>query len=214
MPAAPDPQQKAMKGRPVLLWDMAGTLIPFDPVTGRPGALPGSDEFLPELGRDFRLVVTTGDNTAGARGLLREHELLRYFEVVYGDLYGPVGKPYGAILAQLEAEPGRSLAIGDRLRADIAADTDQVVTVLINQDGAPSGAGMIAFLIGRLKKRAERFPDAFDALLAEGDPSPSAEGEFQGGTVVQAVRWHDGFPVQLRVFRHPGLDGDRRIIII
>ena len=48
MPAAPDPTPTGPNGRSALLWDMAGTLIPYDPVTGRPGALPGCAEFLPE----------------------------------------------------------------------------------------------------------------------------------------------------------------------
>ena len=201
-------------GRSALLWDMAGTLIPYDPRTGRPGALPGCDEFLPELGRDFRLLVTTGDTTAGARGLLRDFELLRYFEAVYGDLFGPLGKPYGAILRQLGAEPRRSLAIGDRLRADVAGDTDQVVTVLINQDGQIVNAGQVGFLIGRLRRRHAEFPAAFDAMAGAGEPAPGAEGEWQGGTVTAARVVHDGFPIHLRRFRHPALEGDRRVIVI
>lgn len=193
---------------------MAGTLIPYDAVSGRPSALPGCAEFLPELGRDFRMFVTTGDTAAGARGLLRDHELLRHFEAVYGDLFGPVGKPYGAILRQVGAEPRLSLAIGDRLRADIPGDTDELVTVLINQDGEVINAGMVGFLISRLRRRGGDFPAAFDALLAEGEAAPAAEGECQGGTVVRAAVSHDGFDLNLRLFRHPALAGDRRLIVI
>ena len=77
----------------VIMWDMAGTLIPFDTVTGRPRALPGCDDFLPELARDYRMVCTTGDSTAGARGLLESFEIL----VLIGRLRGmpklqPVGR--------------------------------------------------------------------------------------------------------------------------
>ena len=214
MPAAPDPTQAGPNGHSALLWDMAGTLIPYDAVTGRPSALPGCAEFLPELGRDFRMFVTTGDTAAGARGLLRDHELLRHFEAVYGDLFGPVGKPYGAILRQVGAEPRRSLAIGDRLRADIPGDTDELVTVLINQDGEVINAGMVGFLISRLRRRGDEFPAAFDALLADGEPVPAAEGDCHGGAVVRAATCHDGFDIKLRLFRHPALAGDRRLIVI
>ena len=55
-------------------------------------------------------------------------------EAVFGDLIYPVGKPYGEILRQLGGLADRSLAVCDRLRADIPADTDEVVTILINQD--------------------------------------------------------------------------------
>ena len=70
----------------VMMWDMAGTLIPYDPVTGRPQPLPGCDQYLPELARHFRLVVTTGDGSASARGFLAGFEILPHMEQVFGDL--------------------------------------------------------------------------------------------------------------------------------
>lgn len=213
MPTSPETPRSGTNGRSALLWDMAGTLIGRDPATGRTGILPGSDEFLPALGRDFRLLVTTGDSTEGARATLRDFGLLRHFAAVYGDLYEPVGKPYGAILRREGADPRRSLAVGDRLRADLPADTDAVVTVLVNQDGDRVTAGLVAALVWRLQARAAEFPAAFDALLAEAEPTPAAEGEWQGGAVVKAGWAHGDAPAGLRVFRHPALAGDRRVIV-
>ena len=158
-----------------LLWDMAGTLIPFDPLTGAPGLLPEADQFLGELGESFRQVVTTGDMTASARNLLTGFGIGNHFERVFGDLFAPVGKPYGAILGQLQGDPSRSLAIGDRLRADIACDTDQVVTLLINQDGDTVTAGLVAHTIGRLRRLAGTFPQAW-ATLWETAPARRGTG--------------------------------------
>jgi len=201
-------------GERALLWDMAGTLIPYDPQTGRPGVLPGCDEYLPEIAREFRLYVTTGDTCGGARSLLRDFELLDYFEEIYGDLLAPLGKPYGAILDAVGADAPRSLAVGDRLRADVAADTDQVVTVLINQDARIDNCGKIGFLIKRLMKRAETFPEAFDILLGESEPDPEWEGPAQGGEIVTS-RWSPGaVPCRLWLFRHSLLAGERRVMVL
>ena len=197
-----------------LLWDMAGTLVPYDPQTGRPGALPGCDEYLPELGRDYRMFVTTGDSSGGARSLLRGFELLDHFEAVYGDLFAAVGKPYGAILATVGADPSRSLAVGDRLRSDVAADTTDVVTVLINQDARIDNCAAIGFLIKRLRARADTFPEAFDALLTESEDDPEAEGPAQGGEIVTARRCTQGVDCRLWVFRHTLLEGDRRVLVL
>ena len=201
-------------GDPALLWDMAGTLIPFDPETGRAGMLPGSDEYLPEIGREFRMFVTTGDSCSSARDLLRNFDLLEHFEEVYGDLFAAVGKPYGAILEAVGADPERSLAIGDRLRADVAADTDRVVTVLINQDQHLANCAQIGFLIRKLRARSDCFPDAFDMLLEEASPEPRLEGPAQGGEIVQARRGGNGLGFNLWLFRHTLLNGDRRVVVL
>lgn len=201
-------------GNGVLLWDMAGTLLPYDPMTGRPGVLPGCDEYLPELCRDYRLYVTTGDSCGGARQLLADYEILGHFEDVYGDLFSPVGKPYGAILADVEGEPRRSLAVGDRLRADVPADTPDVVTVLINQDGRVHNCAMVAFVIHLLQRRAADFPEAFDVLLAGAQPDPGALGEAQGGEITTAGRRSDGLNYRLWLYRHQLLAEPRRIIVI
>ena len=197
-----------------LLWDMAGTLIPYDPVSGRPGPLPGCDEFLPELGRDFRMVVTTGDGTATARAYLAGCDILPHMEQVFGDLNRPVGKPYGEILHELGGDPGTSLAIGDRLRADVPADSDQVVTLLINQEGGVANAGMVAFMTHILKKQSGTFPQAFRMLTAGAAVDSERVGPAAGGQVTAAWKRNDGFEYRLWEFEHPALRGSRLIIVI
>jgi hypothetical protein len=198
----------------VMFWDLAGTLIPYDTVTGRPLPLPGCDDFLPEMARHFRLVVTTGDGTASARSYLANFEILPYLEQVFGDLTYPVGKPYGEILRQLGGRPDRSLAVGDRLRADIPADTDQVVTILINQEGDIINAGMVSFMTLILRKQSECFPEAFRLLTVGAATDPEPVGSAWGGEVTEAWRRNDGFDYRLLVYRHSALAGERLIIVI
>ena len=198
----------------VLMWDMAGTLIPFDPVTGTPGPLPGCDEFLPELGRDFRQVVTTGDERDSARGLLSGFGLAGHFEEIYGDLFAPVGKPFGEILRHLGGSPCCSMAIGDRLRSDVASDTDGVVTLLINQNGDVATAGAVTLVLRSLLRKARDFPTAFDRLSQEWQAAPDLVGERSGGQITRASAGDLGFPCRLLRFEHPVLDGDRMIVQI
>lgn len=197
-----------------LLWDLAGTLVRYDDVSGRLQALPGSLEYLPELARDFRMVVTTGDATASARGHLAAFELLPHLEDVFGDLAGPIGKPYGEILRGLRGDPSKSLAIGDRLTADVAADTDEIVTILINQDGDMVNAGVIAFLVAILRKHGDVFGESFTALCADAATDPEAVGTLYGGAVTEAWRRDDGLGYRLWRFEHPVLAGTRSIIVI
>ena len=199
----------------VLMWDMAGTLLPFDPITGRAQALPGGADFLPEIGRDFRQVVTTGDDTASARNTLRDFELLGNFEEIFGDLFHPVGKPYLAILNHLGAVPDHSLVIGDRLRADLPADTDQLVTILVNQDRDIIGAGMVAFIIHILRKqRTATFCEGFDKLLHGAFPHAENEGPQPLGTVTRSGIRNDGFDYRLWTLELSGGGGLRRIILL
>ncbi len=214
MPETEERYISPCSGSGVLLWDMAGTLIPFDPVTGRAAALPGGEEFLPEMGKDFRLVVTTGDETRSARNLLSGFGLLSNFEDVFGGLYTPLGKPYGRILRSINGKPQCSLAIGDRLRADLPADTDEVVTILINQNSEIINAGMVSFLISVLKKNGDSFPEAFHSLTKNADPAPELMGELQGGHVLSAWNCHTGFSFQMLKYQHPLLDGERLLIVI
>jgi len=194
---------------------MAGTLVPFDQVTGKSHLLPGCEDYLPELKRDFRLVVTTGDGTASARGMLASLGVLDEFEEIYGDLFCPVGKPYGEILREMGAEPGRSLAVGDRLRADIAADSDQIVTLLINQDGDVATAGVVTYMTHLLRKQGTNtFCQAFDFLAGGATPDEIAVGSVMGGSIVEAWHRNDGFAYRLWVLEHPALKGQRRIIVI
>jgi hypothetical protein len=196
-----------------ILWDMAGTLIPFDTTTGRPRALPECGDFLPELGRDFRMICTTGDSTAGARGLLENFEILPHLESIYGDLNQPVGKPYGEILRQLEGDPLRSLAIGDRLRADIPSDTSDVVTLLVNQEGEINSAGMVSYMIHVLNRQAaDDYPTAFRHLTITAAIDKEAAGPREGGRITSAWRRNDGFDYCLWVYEHDALRGERLVI--
>jgi hypothetical protein len=197
-----------------IMWDMAGTLIPFDPVTGKPQVLPGCGDFLPELNRRFRQVVTTGDGTASARALLDSCGLLPYLEGVFGDLGHPVGKPYGEILDGLGGDPTASLAVGDRLRNDIPADTPDLVTVLINQHGDMINAGMVAYMIHILGKHAGHYPQAFRLMTANAAPDPAAVGDTAGGRITGAWKRNDGFEYSLWTFEHSALAGERLVIVI
>ncbi len=214
MPHNKPPPPSSATNCDVLFWDLAGTLVPYDQQTGLPGVLPGCDEYLPELGRDFRLYVTTGDSCGSARQLLAGFEILEHFEDVYGDLMSPLGKPYGAILREVGGDPQRSLAVGDRLKADVAADTPDLVTVLINQGEHDPNCAMVAFLVDLLRRRDPSFPAAFDGLLAGAEPDPAALGETQGGEITAAGRRHDGLSYRLWLFRHSLLEEPRRVVVI
>ena len=199
----------------LMLWDMAGTLISIDPHTGKPGPLPGCDVYLPELAREFRHVVTTGDSAAEARHTLGAHEILPHLVRIFADLHEPVGKPYGRVIAELGAATSRSLAVGDRMRADVASDTDRVVSILVNQGGRPVNAGMIAYMVHILRRQsAGDFLTAFHHLTITAMPEPADIGPQAGGEVVAAWHRDDGFPYRLLLWTHPELEGQRAIIVI
>ncbi len=193
---------------------MAGTLISYDGITGRPDTIPGGEEVLPELGKLFRLFVTTGDETDSACKMLQGFDLLQHFEAVYGDLYTPLGKPYGRILRDVGCAPEQSLAIGDRLRSDLPADTPDVVLLLVNQYDEVVNAGMIRFLVNQLRAHGDTFPAAFHACAAMGEPDPEAVGELQGGQITQAWRSKVGLRLRLFEYKHSLLDGKRLVIQI
>ena len=199
----------------IIMWDMAGTLVPFDTTTGKPRCLPGCEDFLPELGRDFRMVCTTGDSTAGARGLLDNFDILPHLETIFGDLNQPVGKPYGEILRQIDGDPLHSIAVGDRLRADIASDTDKVITILINQGGELNNAGMVSYMLHVLNRQsADDFPTAFRHLTITATIDKDAVGDIAGGRITAAWRRNDGFAYRLWIFEHDNLEGERLVIAL
>lgn len=199
----------------LLMWDMAGTLVFIDPLTAKPVALPGCDVYLPELARDFRHVVTTGDTAGEARHQLAAHEILPHVVRIYADLHEPVGKPYGRVLAELGAGSERSLAVGDRLRSDVGADTDRIVSILVNQEARPVNAGMIAYMVHILRRQsAGDFLTAFNHLTITAMPEPADQGPQAGGEVVAAWRRDDGFPYRLWQWTHPGLEGRRAVIVL
>ena len=199
----------------LLMWDLAGTLILLDPRTGKPGPLPGADVYLPELGRDFRHVVTTGDTANEARHILGAHEILPHLDRIFADLHEPVGKPYGQVIAEMGAGTARSLAVGDRLRVDVGSDTDRIVSILVGQEGRPVNAGMIAYMVHILRRQsADDFLTAFHHLTITAMPEPGDLGPRAGGEIVQAWRRDDGFPYRLWLWTHPGLAGRRAVIVI
>lgn len=160
------------------------------------------------------MVVTTGDQKAGARSLLSGFGLMGHFEKIFGDLFAPVGKPYGEILRNLGGQPACSLAIGDRLSTDVASDTSEVLTILINQDGGTSSAGAVAMAIRILRGKADNFPEAFDLVCQESIPDDSLLGSRCGGEITHAWRCDKGLYCWMARFTHPVLDGDRMIIVI
>ncbi len=199
----------------LLLWDMAGTLVFVDPHSGKPVPLPGCDVYLPELARDFRHVVTTGDSAVEARHQLGAHEILPHMVRIWADLHEPVGKPYGRVVAEMAAGWERSLAVGDRLRSDVAADTDRIVSILVNQEARPVNAGVIAYMVHILRRQsAGDFLTAFHHLTITAMPEPADIGPQSGGEVVAAWRRDDGFPYRLWLWTHPGLEGRRAVIVL
>jgi hypothetical protein len=214
MPKSVDCSQNTQNTDSCLFWDMAGTLLAFDPITGRPGTMPGCREYLPELGKDFRLFVTTGDSTGSARALLRDFGLSEYFEDIYGDLGMPVGKPYGEIMRRVDGKPGPSLAIGDRLTSDICMDCDDLVTILVNQAGEVLNVGMVMHLIKVLKKQSLSFCEAFDKISVTAEVNKGAIGPARGGQITQAWTVNGGFPFQLWIYHHTILGTDRRVIVL
>ena len=167
------------------------------------------------MNREFRQVVTTGDQTADARSLLHSFELLDHLEDVFGNLGQPIGKPHGAILERLGGNPAHSLVIGDRLGADVASDTDALVSILINQNSDLTGAGVVTFLIHILRKQCEGdFVRAFDALIAHAETMDYDNPPAGGGEITGAWKRDDGLGYRLWTWKHPLLDGMRRFILV
>ena len=211
----PEPETRSDEalGR-VLLWDLAGTLWVHDEVTNRSGPPPGWEDSLPRLARDFRMVVATGEGTASARSLLSNHELLPFFEEIFGDLLAPGGKPHGEILRQMGGRPELSLAIGDRLRGDIPADCDDLVTLLVNQDGEILDTGLVAATVHALRRAAPTMPEAFRELAGRAEADPESLGPRSGGMVTAAWRSEELSGARLWVFEPDWLDAPRSVVVI
>lgn len=196
-----------------LLWDLAGTLLVSDPVTGANGPLPGWEQGLPRLARDFRMVVSTGEESRSARALLAASGSLPFFEDVYGDLAGYGGKPHGEILRAMKARPECSLVIGDRLRGDLPADTEGLVLLLVNQGGEILTAGMIADLVERICAVDPSPHAAFRELARRAASDPDSIGPLAGGRVTAAWRSEELSNARLWIFEPDWLDGRRSVII-
>jgi hypothetical protein len=121
--------------RPVLFFDLAGTLEVRDPRTGRRGAWPGADALLAGLARRFDLHLTTGEDPGLAAPSLADLGLAAPFTGIHAGLSGG-GKPFGVLAAELGVPADRCLAVGDSLVSDTAGDSDRVVSVILAGDGA------------------------------------------------------------------------------
>lgn len=198
----------------VLLWDLAGTLLVHTDVHHRSGPLPGWEVALPDLARDFRMVVATGEGPSSARSLLNEYGLAPYFEEIFGDLLAHGGKPHGEILRQLRGKPECSLAIGDRLQSDIAFDCDDLVTLLVNQNGEILNAAIIAATVRALQDAAPTMPEAFRMIAGRAEPDPEALGAHNGGLVTAAWRSEELSGARLWIFEPDWLNSRRSIILV
>ncbi|MBU8870163.1 MAG: HAD family hydrolase [Gemmatimonadales bacterium] len=198
----------------ILLWDLAGTLLIHDEITHRTGPLPGWEDSLPGLARDFRMVVATGEESNSAGYWLEDYGLLPFFEEVFGGLLSHGGKPHGEILHQLGGQPKLSLVIGDRLRGDIPTDCDDLVTLLVNQDGKILDAGLIAETVRFLQQAAPTMPEAFRKLAARSEPDPESLGNRSDGMVTAAWRSKELSGARLWIFEPDWLETPRAVIVI
>lgn len=192
--------------RGILFWDMAGTLLGRDIVTGRIRALPGSDEALALLSDRYIHHLTTSDITEHARALLQDVGLLQSFSGVHGNFARRTGKSYGAIAADLGVPPECCLAIGDYLPGDLPADTERLVTVLVNQRDFTLHASVIVALADLLATHGADNFTAFENLLAG--------AEHMTGADLPLWRREDDFEYFLTWYEHTTLNGRRPLIIL
>jgi len=226
----------------ILFWDLAGTLLSLDESTRKIRTLPGCDEALDILHRDFTLLVSTGDLAASARLMLRQAGLLGYFADIYGNLWAPAGKPYREILTEWQVSEEYCLAIGDRVNYDIPADCPRLVTVIINQNSFSLHAGIIVELVQRLQSQGEDFYATFRRLVDKVGPGPGEELDTRAGSPANArspagpgspsapgqqaaagsragaeptrIRYDDGFEFVLAWHHHPSLPEARPVIFL
>lgn len=214
MPATPTPGGDCSPLYRALLWDLAGTLLVRDGSNWRTGPLPGWREVLPRLARDWRMAVATGEESRSARSLLAESGMLPHFEEVYGDLPGYGGKPHGEILREMGARPACSLAIGDRLGGDLPADTDELVLLLVGTRDAPTRAGLIEEVVGRLTAAAPTCLEAFRTLVRGGKPHPASIGTVGHGAVTAAWTCAELPEAELWIFEPDWMDARRPVIVV
>lgn len=156
--------------RPVLFFDLAGTLEVRDPTTGLWGAWPGVDVLLHDLAADFDLHLTTGDGRNGAGRALAKLGLSECFAGVHADLPAG-GKPFGMIAATLGRRPEQCLAVGDSTVNDTAGDSDRVASVIVDHRGgyvAPKRLGTVV----RDLWDGDSFLAGFATALAATDDDP------------------------------------------
>lgn len=175
--------------RPILFFDLAGTLEVRNPTTGRYGPWPGVDGLLAELAVDHDLHVATGDKAEIAESTLGEYGLRRWFRGVHADLPAG-GKPFGALAESLGREPEECLAIGDHPLNDTAGDSERVVSLLVQHGRTlvePARVGAVVRALGA----GPTFLAGFLAAIAAGGAGPAS------GTGGAAVRLQDLPPTDL-----------------
>ena len=160
------------------------------------------------------MVVATGEGTGSARGILTNYELLPFFEEIFGDLLSHGGKPHGEILQQMGGQPELSLVIGDRLRGDLPTDCDDLVTLLINQEGEILDAGLVAATIHALRKMAPTMTEAFRGLTERAETDPESLGPRGGGMVTAAWRSNELSGARLWIFEPDWLEARRAVIVL
>lgn len=197
-----------------LLWDLAGTLLVSDPDTYRSAPISDWEDVFPRLAKNWRMVVTTGEESRSARSLLTDTGLLPWFEEVCGDLMGMGGKPHGEILRGLRGRPACSLVVGDRLRGDIPADCDELVLLLVGQRGRDTAAGEIEAVIGKLLAVDPSPLAAFRELAARAEPASDHVGPYGGGTVTAAWRSPELGGAELWIFEPDWLDAQRPVVVV
>lgn len=197
-----------------ILWDLAGTLLMSDPTTRRMAPFPGWELILPDLARQNRMIVTTGEESESARYLLAKYALTPYFEEVFGDLIAPAGKPHGKILHSLGGDTRQSLVIGDRLRGDVPADSEELLMVLVDEEAMADDPAQLPRVLRALCDGADSVPVAFRGFCERAEPDPESIGPRDGGLVTAAWRSPELSGARLWIFEPDWLYGRRMIVAL
>ena len=170
--------------RPILFFDLAGTLEVRDPGTGRWGLWPGADRVLAHLGDDFELHLTTGDGPGGAASSLQELDLREFFTGIHAGLPGG-GKPFGQLAASLGRLPEQCLAIGDSAQNDTAGDSDRLVSVILEHGERLVPPARLQSVVRELAV-AEDFLTGFIEALAAAAAAGTSDSPF-GNTLHEST---------------------------
>ncbi|MFH1844362.1 MAG: HAD family hydrolase [bacterium] len=190
----------------IIFWDLAGTVLTRDGAKGHIVSLAGFAEAMTALQTRYAIHLTTSDDTDSARDLLRSMNLLQCFHGVHGNFRVGTGKPYGELATELDVPPESCLAIGDNLYSDVPADSDRVVTVLINQEGFTLHAAIIAALVELLESRGESLCAGYEALFAAAQPLPDSDPPLRQNL--------DGIECFMFYFEHRALNAPRPVILL
>lgn len=177
--------------RPVLFFDLAGTLEVRDPASGLWGAWPGADALLGHLAADFDLHLTTGDGATGAGRTLGKLGLRELFAGIHAGLPGG-GKPFGMIAGKLGRRPEQCLAVGDSTVNDTAGDSDRVASVIVDHRGGHVAPERLQAVVRELWD-GESFLAGFATVLAAADDGPAPADGLHAAALGGGCRlgwWH------------------------